>query len=310
MPILNCPCRFYTCNFQERIQLYIVLDGHDGTKACEFAQKHLPSVLLQSELEGGTEVVGRALRHAFLHTEREFFLRIDPQITRKITLQIEIQVSHCTSSPSLYMYLSIECPKFPLTHLLSFFYEHSPSSPPSFFACSRRPATLQRPCHYSQARWRRSNDWTTRSRVGRRPLWPSSITTTSTLRMLGTLVHFSVTKGQTTTCMWSSSPWTTPQETRMSCAGYRSVVWTQRNWGGTSGSVFSRTRDPLETTPSREDTGILKSSGTFSAVKATNESIVAGLTLLVIPRPCPASCHLQYGKAERACLQEDDIIDE
>ena len=119
MPILNCPCRFYTCNFQERIQLYIVLDGHDGTKACEFAQKHLPSVLLQSELEGGTEVVGRALRHAFLHTEREFFLRIDPQITRKITLQIEIQVSHCTCISALNVlssHLHIYSHSFMSTH--------------------------------------------------------------------------------------------------------------------------------------------------------------------------------------------------
>ena len=72
----------------------MVLDGHDGTKACDFAQKHLPSVLLSSELDGGMEVVGRAMRNAFLSTEREFFLGIDPHITRKITLQIEIQVRH------------------------------------------------------------------------------------------------------------------------------------------------------------------------------------------------------------------------
>ena len=87
-------CRFYTCNYQGKIQLYIVLDGHDGTRACEFAQKHLPSVLLSSELDGGVETVGRAMRWAFLNTEREFFRGIDPHITRKITLQIEIQVRH------------------------------------------------------------------------------------------------------------------------------------------------------------------------------------------------------------------------
>ena len=75
----------------------MVLDGHDGTRACEFAQKHLPSVLLSSELDGGVEMVGRAMRWAFLNTEREFFLGIDPHITRKITLQIEIQVRHMNS---------------------------------------------------------------------------------------------------------------------------------------------------------------------------------------------------------------------
>lgn len=80
----------------------MVLDGHDGTKACDFAQKHLPSVLLGSELDGGMEMVGRAMRSAFLSTEREFFLGIDPHITRKITLQIEIQVRHtCMNSDAL-----------------------------------------------------------------------------------------------------------------------------------------------------------------------------------------------------------------
>ena len=77
----------------------MVLDGHDGTKACDFAQKHLPSVLLSSELDGGMEVVGRAMRNAFLSTEREFFLGIEPHITRKITLQIEIEVtSRCMNN--------------------------------------------------------------------------------------------------------------------------------------------------------------------------------------------------------------------
>ena len=71
----------------------MVLDGHDGSKACEFTQKHIPSVLLRSELEGGHEVVERAVRTAFLDSEKQFFLGIDPHITRKITLQIEISVS-------------------------------------------------------------------------------------------------------------------------------------------------------------------------------------------------------------------------
>lgn len=71
----------------------MVLDGHDGNRACEFVQKHLPDVLLRSELDGGGEAVRAALRVAFTSTEREFFIRIDPHITRKITLQIEMSVS-------------------------------------------------------------------------------------------------------------------------------------------------------------------------------------------------------------------------
>ena len=87
------PCRYFTCHFQDKVQLYMVLDGHDGSRACDFAQKHIPCVMLSSALEGGEEVTRRAFHNAFVDTEKQFFLSIDPHITRKITLQIEIDVS-------------------------------------------------------------------------------------------------------------------------------------------------------------------------------------------------------------------------
>ena len=72
----------------------MVLDGHDGIRACEFAQKHLPSVLLRCDInERDENTIITAVKSAFMRTERDFFVRIDPQITRKLTLQIEINVS-------------------------------------------------------------------------------------------------------------------------------------------------------------------------------------------------------------------------
>jgi len=87
------PHRYFTCHYHDKVQLYMVLDGHDGSRACDFAQKHIPSVILRSELEGGEEATSRAFHSAFMDTEKQFFLSIDPHITRKITLQIEIAVS-------------------------------------------------------------------------------------------------------------------------------------------------------------------------------------------------------------------------
>ncbi len=69
----------------------MVLDGHDGVRACEFTQKHLPSVLLQSEIRD-EHSIRTALQRAFYLTEMEFFVRIDPHITRRMTLQLEIDV--------------------------------------------------------------------------------------------------------------------------------------------------------------------------------------------------------------------------
>ena len=69
----------------------MVLDGHDGTRACDFVQKHLPYSVLRSDLESGDLV--KSLMMAFRSTEREFFIGIDPHITRRLTLVIEIQVN-------------------------------------------------------------------------------------------------------------------------------------------------------------------------------------------------------------------------
>lgn len=84
--------RYYTCIYQDSIQLYMVLDGHDGSRAVKFAQSHIPHILLQSELVGGDRRVMDALKNAIVHTEREFFIGVDPYITRKVTLQYEIEV--------------------------------------------------------------------------------------------------------------------------------------------------------------------------------------------------------------------------
>lgn len=96
-PSLNL-CRYYTCIYQDMIQLYMVLDGHDGSKAVKFAMSHIPHFLLQSELVGGGDkMVMDALRRAIVKTEREFFIGVDPYITRKVTLQFEIEVSKGTA---------------------------------------------------------------------------------------------------------------------------------------------------------------------------------------------------------------------
>ena len=94
-------CRYYTCLDQGGIQLYMVLDGHDGSRAVKFAQTYIPHFLLRSELVGGDKRVMDALRSAIVRTEREFFIGVDPYITRKVTLQYEIEVSGVACSSLL-----------------------------------------------------------------------------------------------------------------------------------------------------------------------------------------------------------------
>lgn len=80
--------------------MYLVLDGHNGSRACEFAKKKIPSILLQRDVGANGERAAEALRHTFNQTERDFFLMLDQYITRKMVLQMEMQVSiaYCVDS--------------------------------------------------------------------------------------------------------------------------------------------------------------------------------------------------------------------
>ena len=85
--------RYFTCKL-DGVQLYMVLDGHHGSRACDFAQKRIPSLLLRYNMGENGEKAAEALKYAFVNTEKHFFMMLDPSITRKMGLQIEIQV-HC-----------------------------------------------------------------------------------------------------------------------------------------------------------------------------------------------------------------------
>lgn len=83
--------RSYMC-MHEGKQLLMVLDGHDGTRAVKFAYTNLPHLLLSCDMDGGEDRTMQIMRNAILATERNFFVGIDHYITRKVTLQIEIEV--------------------------------------------------------------------------------------------------------------------------------------------------------------------------------------------------------------------------
>lgn len=85
-----CPLgRWYTGSYQN-LQVMLVADGHDGLRACELVQRRMPSVLLRQLAAGAT--LATAMHAAFMLTEKEFFVRIDANIMRKITLQDQISV--------------------------------------------------------------------------------------------------------------------------------------------------------------------------------------------------------------------------
>ena len=72
----------------------MVLDGHDGEGAADFACKQLAGMLLQSNLEeGGEAAVRETLNRAFLDTETRFFVQIDDAVIRRQTLMEEMSVS-------------------------------------------------------------------------------------------------------------------------------------------------------------------------------------------------------------------------
>ena len=73
----------------------MVLDGHDGETAADFACNHLSSYLLHGPVrpDSSDEEVKRAMQKAFRDTETQFFVKIDDAVIRKQTLMEEISVS-------------------------------------------------------------------------------------------------------------------------------------------------------------------------------------------------------------------------
>lgn len=76
------------------VQLCMVLDGHDGEMAADFACKALAEKLLHGDLhDTGDSAVKSALKRAFLDTETDFFVSVDDAVIRRQTLVEEINVS-------------------------------------------------------------------------------------------------------------------------------------------------------------------------------------------------------------------------
>jgi len=75
-----------------KLSLYGIFDGHDGSKAAEFAMVRIPAELLLGQLEGRQSdvEVQEALIQAFVAVEKGFFDSIDDLLAEKTTLQMEL----------------------------------------------------------------------------------------------------------------------------------------------------------------------------------------------------------------------------
>ena len=82
----------------------MVLDGHDGENAVEYAQMNIAGHLLSREIVGGPKEVADTIRRAFIETEQNFFLMMDDPIGRRLALKAEISV--------LFKYLKCVCHYF------------------------------------------------------------------------------------------------------------------------------------------------------------------------------------------------------
>lgn len=72
----------------------MVLDGHDGDNAVEYAQMSLAGRLLSDELPSDrTDVILKTIERAFRQTEQYFFRTMDDLIGRRLALKSEISVS-------------------------------------------------------------------------------------------------------------------------------------------------------------------------------------------------------------------------
>ncbi|XP_060560245.1 TGF-beta-activated kinase 1 and MAP3K7-binding protein 1-like [Ruditapes philippinarum] len=77
---------------QDGVCLYGVFDGHDGSRASNFAAQRMPAELLLGQLSGKTtdEEIKEVLYQAFVEVEKSFFESIDEQLVARTTLQLQL----------------------------------------------------------------------------------------------------------------------------------------------------------------------------------------------------------------------------
>lgn len=77
---------------QDGVCLYGVFDGHDGSRASNFAAQRMPAELLLGQLAGKTtdEEIKEVLYQAFIAVEKSFFESIDEQLAARTTLQLQL----------------------------------------------------------------------------------------------------------------------------------------------------------------------------------------------------------------------------
>ena len=76
---------------RSNIHLCMVLDGHDGDRAAEFASVHLAGKLLGDDILHERDIPS-LIRRAFRQTEIDFFKRLDDAIIRRMALIAEVRV--------------------------------------------------------------------------------------------------------------------------------------------------------------------------------------------------------------------------
>jgi TAK1-binding protein 1 len=87
----------YATDVRGDVLLYLVLDGHEGAKASNFVNKHLPERVLSYKLTGGSHdsILGM-LHEAFIITDRRFFEDMEPLLAHKGVIQSDLK--ECTSA--------------------------------------------------------------------------------------------------------------------------------------------------------------------------------------------------------------------
>ncbi|XP_022312975.2 TGF-beta-activated kinase 1 and MAP3K7-binding protein 1-like [Crassostrea virginica] len=88
----DCSFHFKFKMHDEDCYLYGVFDGHDGSRAANFAAQRMPAELLLGQLSGKTsdEDIKDLLNQAFIAVEKSFFESIDHIFAEKTTIQLQL----------------------------------------------------------------------------------------------------------------------------------------------------------------------------------------------------------------------------
>ncbi|KAL5273273.1 TAB1 family protein [Megaselia abdita] len=102
--------RFFNCEIQDNICLYVIFSGHNGSEVADLSMQHMPAEIIFDQLRGKNtdEEVREVLKQSFISVEKSYQNSIDNLLAQKACFQCNIAEHQGNEAESLSKLTELE----------------------------------------------------------------------------------------------------------------------------------------------------------------------------------------------------------